>query len=604
MKIILIFKILLKSYIFDYFYFQNKKSLGFKIKSKSLLLFNSVYWYNNIYMDINTIVTVISLIVAVWSILPTSKKVLLKIKFGIFTRIYIFLILLMLLILQFYPTIQSIVNTKKHILRDVHIDDNMFLFLLFLMVIPFLISRRLNNQNLQVFSNMFSELLYEKRFLEITDRISENIDSIKKNIKRKYLFARIEDYIKKFIYKKSGSDQSVFVNIVDPTIVKENVDKKEISKIKKFLNRLKKLKDNFYKEKFNKLRVYLYDDVFFIKDKTKNIDDIFYDLFNSDEYIKYIIENKPDFLVTIFKNDLVSRKLSHKIFREAIKNNKSFLYREFKEGHLFSTGLTSFLFSEINLIRKYNINYSIFKALSNLLSSYGKNKYTDEYNSQILDFDNTGGSMEDPKKMDSPLYVGVWTIKEIILKALKNNTADHMDIYDLYYLIEKIERNLDPKQFVDSEFPTTYHYIVYEIISAFKEIIETIEDDKVLEQENIKIKENNLQYENDNIIKSAIKCIGFSTKNILESNNFSERDKKYFLETIFFTYFNLAKNEKLKVYSDLLLESIKHAGGYSSIDKNIILQKEFTRNFLEENKNFKFKVDYMEEYEKVLKDYE
>ena len=160
-----------------------------------------------------------------------------------------------------------------------------------------------------------------------------------------------------------------------------------------------------------------------------------------------------------------------------------------------------------------------------------------------------------------PWFVGIFLYDLMVTAALHQNVPWHMGLYDFNRLTEILLAAHDanaPNIDTEAEFPTIGHYLIYEMFSAMRR---WIWDAKVLPaQENIKLKNQKFDHENENIPKSAIMAMVLCLKNVILADNISDKFKRYLLSIVLSTYESTRfKNTTLHAlgYAEMTLNAIK-----------------------------------------------
>ncbi|MCD4485959.1 hypothetical protein LQR31_15915 [Chromobacterium vaccinii] len=189
---------------------------------------------------------------------------------------------------------------------------------------------------------------------------------------------------------------------------------------------------------------------------------------------------------------------------------------------------------------------------------------TDAYNDSLMDYSERG-------QWKCPIFVGIRFFDIMISEAIAQNICWHMWLYYFPYFVDGICRNYLPeKQRVDldSEFPTVYSFLLYEIISTIRTWISTIRE-LPLDQSNIVLESEALIHENGNIIKSSILVLGMCLKKILITNNIPTQLKSYLASIGLDLFFELAIIPDLARYASTLRASLLFGGSEHRDAENI-----------------------------------
>ena len=177
-----------------------------------------------------------------------------------------------------------------------------------------------------------------------------------------------------------------------------------------------------------------------------------------------------------------------------------------------------------------------------------------------------------------------------------------MWLYYFPHFVERILRNLAPNEkLVDphTEWPTKYHYALYEITSCLCKWIEAV-DHIPLEQDNVLLESTSANHENGNIPKSSMLALGQIVKQILVSDVVADRFKKYITDMVYRRYFELRKVDATKSYADALINCIR-CGGFS-MGKTSPDYAQYLLDAFNDFDRIPYEIDLSDELRKILQD--
>lgn len=190
----------------------------------------------------------------------------------------------------------------------------------------------------------------------------------------------------------------------------------------------------------------------------------------------------------------------------------------------------------------------------------------------------------------------------MITSALYQNVQWHMWLYYFPHFVERIVRNLDPNEkLVDpyAEWPTKYHYALYEITSCLCKWIGAV-DHIPLDQENVVLETKSANHENGNIPKSSMLALGQVVKQILVNNIVTDRFKKDIADMVYRQYFELRKVAATRSYADALINSIM-CGGFS-MGKTFPEYAQYLLDAFDEFDRIPFEINHSDELRRILQE--
>lgn len=138
---------------------------------------------------------------------------------------------------------------------------------------------------------------------------------------------------------------------------------------------------------------------------------------------------------------------------------------------------------------------------------------------------------EKAKKSDN-LFLSCHFFDIMVRSAVRDKIEWHMWLYYMNLLLARIVKRIDaeaPGYDRDSEFPNYAHFIIYTIIQNLRGWVELFEN---LEVGHVAARIDTLEarHENGSIVKSAILSIGICVKELLRSENVTDKFISYILE--------------------------------------------------------------------------
>lgn len=497
-------------------------------------------------MTFDSLLLFASLIVAVYTVLPDYRRLELKLRWGIFDWVFLSVLILILHYLLFFQFFRKIGLSPGFNLHKWGISPKSGAYLSFLLlsfvIAIHLSSIKLNRKKIYKFKNFISELIHEHRFADLVKVLEKRLNKLKQIYEANFLFSRI---------KRKYFPSSIWAEM----ILLENEKKEKISKLKKIFKKILKkplLKISKYLPSYSKPQ--------------EAARDVVRSFLLSNDFAEYVAKSRPYFAIEIYKNEFGEAEEFYDVyFKTLLSNTSSVFYQELKNNRNLSTSHLYSLYEENRLLYFFFSNalvaekFIVWKPVGEFVIAYLDNLYRDTerdtYNYAMEDFQDRG-------KWESPLYMGIFFFDIMVSSALHQNIKWHMWLYLFPHFTEIIVRNYSPHEGyvdLDSEFPTKYNYLLYEIISTLRYWIIAVQNLPET-QENIVLDNISTQHENGNIPKSSILALGQCLHHILTSQMITTNFKNYIASIAFKLYFDLQISDRTKPFSEVLKLSLKHGG--------------------------------------------
>ena len=291
------------------------------------------------------------------------------------------------------------------------------------------------------------------------------------------------------------------------------------------------------------------------------------------EFIRSVVQNRPYFGLRILALDIYERHdFSDEYFREMITNSKSVLYWEVKNnqnlsGHRYdipeANRLLWFLFHDARVAEGLGIWQPIGEQMILELERLHRSADDDRYNAPLEDYHERG-------QWKCPFFVGIRLFDIMVSEAIDQNIQWHMWLYYFPYFTERICRNyhLDSQKVdQDTEFPTPYSLLLYEMISTLRNWIRKVRE-LPAGQDNAILKGVTLSHENGNPIKSSILALGECLRTILITENVPPRFKRDIGSIVLNLYFEFVRINTLTGYSEVLRNILVVGGLFERHDES------------------------------------
>lgn len=349
-------------------------------------------------MTLDTLLTVIAIILGVLAIIPSYRRKELFLKISIYDKLVIIVLLIFYFYLQFYDIALKLeLNLNLGLYKKYGITTNKASFLALLLILIYLWfslrKLKLNKRKLHKFSLYIEDLHKNKNTVEAISLINENFEKLnyyyshislltkfkKRFQKKRFAFDRI-DIIENIIIKILKPILTFFAELIPATNVNHNI----FIIIKKILS------------KKNTVKIICdYNIPFALK------------VIHSDMDIKYKFSEL--FLKIILENN------DSELYRE-IKNNQNILkskyYIEKENRILYSLLKDARICDKIALVK--TIGEFLLKEIEEM--GYSKNRNI-KFNRPIKNFDNFDVS----NKWDLNIFIGIRFIDIVVIESLYQN---------------------------------------------------------------------------------------------------------------------------------------------------------------------------------------
>lgn len=524
------------------------------------------------FVNLDSLITVAGLFVAVYAIIPRVRRLEISLSFGKFAWMILFISVISILYLQFYQTFRSLGLTPGLNLSrwSITTSNASFIILLLMSIVLYIYIKikGLSRSNVTKFREFVFELSREKKYSELFSLIERNISQVERIYNGDYLLSNLREY-----FKKNSNDYLLLSDFID------SPNTQNTSKKYNFIQVFVKVRKEVFK-----LLVFILPSY----DKEKEVaKEIVHELLINRNTVKAIAEIRPYFALQILSKDFYeNHEFIGTYLRYLAEDTKSVLYHEIRNNQNLlhrdqyaipkRNRLLSYFFEDCKIAEKYGPYKPIGEFVISYLDGLYSNKPIDSYNEPMGDFHEDG-------QWESELLVGIRFFDIMVTSALYQNIKWHMWLYYFPHFVERIVRNLNPnEQLIDpnDEWPTKYHYALYEITSCLCKWASSV-DHIPLDQENVVLENTSLNHENGNIPKSSMLALGQVTKKILTSNTISDRFKQYIMDIVYSRYFDLKRVHATKAYAEALLNAVR-LGGFRMIDVPI----EYTQALLHTFESF------------------
>ena len=554
-------------------------------------------------MSIDSVLTVIGLIITVYTIIPRYKQL----EYGLTrggTEIFVLICgALVVFYLQFYSSFSSVGLTPELGLKKYELNPQNVSFLVVLITFIFLWAsyefRKVDRKNISKLKILVEELMCEGKYSELFDLLRSRLGEIDKVRKPKgFLFILKEKLKSKQLSRLPAVDHQTLMRLIQ---IAEGhgtkVQKKETTcknyVVIELIGFLKKINHKGLSCLINLFPNY--------EDGQAAAAELINEIYTSESFAKSIAEINPYLIENLLQHqfrenaDLVGLYL-----KAMMEKPNSILFKEIQQGLAQRGGEIGFIFPSSNRILKATLENAQKAHDWGVYQGVGESVIKDLRLRRKMEIDSYNFPMEDFKEegqKSSKVYNGIYFFDIMVRQALIQNIQWHMWLYYFYHFTEEILKNVDREAEIDlnTEWPTPYHYLIYQLFSILEDWVRTVVDyDLSIEQENVKLERAGATHENGNIIKSAMLCYGNCLNKLFCSPKINDKFKTYIADMAFRLYFDIAANEKLSLYKTAFANILKSGGYFSTKSteyhaqlKRVYNQLDFAEFQIEREEDFK-----------------
>lgn len=456
-------------------------------------------------MDPYGIITIIGLAVAVYATYPIEKRLDLVLRFSIFDRVIIALTLLSVHYIIYLPVLETLgfyiyLGPWKYGFNE---SNTIYLIFLSLSVYIFIRmkSAKVTRSNIDTAYELFETLLLENKYSELTLLVKKHIQSIIEISGSRSLRNSIAGKIK---------PRSNFHTLL---LEGKTCDEPSLS---------------------NKLMVNIYEKLIHDDKKPEVAANILRRLVSNYGFVNYISIAQPYLGIDIIKSEnSFTRDFISGFISCLIENPNSIYYYELENtqnlthGHRYyisdNNKFLYFFLGDINIAKKL----SIYKPIGDKVCFYIENDT--EISSR---FNRSLGTYVDHQRFKCPIYSSMHFFDIMIMESIHNNVRWHMWLFYFVSFTKLILGKLNPSKNVDleAEWPTPYHYTIYNIVTIMLRWLE--ESEYLTDKSQLYIKNKSLSHDNGSIMKSTALALGSIVYMVINSSNITGKFKIYILEIV------------------------------------------------------------------------
>jgi hypothetical protein len=309
---------------------------------------------------------------------------------------------------------------------------------------------------------------------------------------------------------------------------------------------------------------------------TRIAEDIVRRVFLAEDFVAHTARTRPHFSLDLLRYEFREREEFLQLYvRSLLAYRFSILFFEIRNNQNVSSGhrytiddrnrFITFFLKDAKVAETLGIWKPFGDYAIDYLDILARDPANDSYNGPLDNY-------HEESRWHCPIHTTLRFFDIMIPEALHQGIQWHMWLFYLPHIASKIIRNLSPQSNVelDREWPTPYHCLLYEIVSALGDWIEAVEDVPI-DQPNVKLNNNRVDHENGNIPKSAILAMGQVLHYVIKSDSLDMKFRSYLLEIALCSVRDLSRADNTRPFGDLLQRSILLGGHpFRSDDKSFL----------------------------------
>jgi hypothetical protein len=501
-------------------------------------------------LDTSILLTLFGLLVAVYAIIPPERKQDLKVRFNFIDWVLFTAAFLIIHYILFFPILIALgIPSLGYWAHGFNPDNTSYIVIIitsFILMLRYIYAP-LRKNKIDLFQKLTERLLQEEKFSDLLFVFEKNLDRLFKIYKADFFLPRLKRRWSPNPLSLLDLSKFGFSNTIS--------DQENVSKFQNLKNKIK-----------NYTKGYL---IKFLPDgerHARKAEIIIGRVLLSVEFNNYLSKANPPLCFKILKIDFRERRRFLKLLvNNLLLNKNSILFFEIINSEETAgmyrpkiddrNQFLSFFLKDTSVAHTLAIYKPFGDFFLEFLDKLYVNRENDRYNEPLLNY-------FEEDKYECPLYITLRFFDLMVLESLYQNMKWHMWLFYLPSFVRKIIRNLNPSPSVDFsiEWPTPYHYLLYEILSILINFVRAIHEIPK-DQENIQLDNERVDHENDNIPKSAILAIGQTMRMVVLSDKIDLNFKSYLLSTVL-GLLNDLRTPDTDQYRRVLQKSVL-SGGYS-----------------------------------------
>jgi hypothetical protein len=481
-------------------------------------------------MGAGTLLTLLGLLVAAYAVLPSERRLDLKLRLTTLDWVVAGAALILIHCIQFYPTLLRLRLVPRLGPWPWGLTSENASYLIVLVAAGFISVRsglaKVRPSTISSLRDLLERLLFEERFSEVLFLLARHLPALLRVYHQDYTLPRLRKRL-----------------MPEPWLLLPRSTSRS-DRLRALVGRL----------------------VPSYEDSQSTAADIVRRLLLYEPFVSYLAKARPYLALSVFDHAFLElEEFLNLYLRALLMDTTSILFHEIKNNQNLSrrhryhippeNKLLHYLLADARVAEKLAVWKPLGDFAVEFLDKQFQIRIADQYNLPL-------GTYYEDGRWKCPLHVFVRFFDAMVLEALYQGITWHMWLYYFPPIVERIVRNLNPDTStvdLSDEWPTPYHYLLYELFSAMIDWIEAA-GDVPPDQENVVLKYETVDHENENVPKSAIIALGDCLRHVMPASNLDGRFKAYLLTVVLRSYFDLVQNPAMRPLSRVLRDVIVQGG--------------------------------------------
>jgi hypothetical protein len=301
------------------------------------------------------------------------------------------------------------------------------------------------------------------------------------------------------------------------------------------------------------------------KRSAEQVDEIFMLALRNDAFVGYLASTHLPLALRMLAYPSHERhQFQSRLFEALLADPRSTLYQEIRDNRNLRGGHRYALPARNRLLTHYLADPTVAQemAVYEPVGNFALHALTERKRLASDAYDLAlDGRFQEVDAWRCPVHTAIQFFDIMVLEALHHRVPWHMWLYYFPPLVEHILDNMTRRADVDydREFPTPYHYLLYQLFSAMgtwvQEAAALSADDPAFGQVSV-----DLEHDNGSIPKSAILAIGQCLRHVLRASQLTARFKSDAVEWVLRDLKDVQRHHHARALADTLVLSVAHGG--------------------------------------------
>ncbi len=508
-------------------------------------------------IDTSALFTMLTLIAAVWAVVPSTTKLSFRLSLNYFDWLVIWAALLIIHGF-FFESVLITVGFPPLGPWLWGFDKSSTQYLLFLLLTTYVYWRsrrtKLTRWNIGLFDELITSLLHAGKHEELAGLLQRHLESAldlaaPKNVRSnlaKFIRPKRPDF--QVIFQNDGS---VTLGVVTPT--------------------------SYLFRKWSSFCTWLADLVGPAEHVQRRAMGIVKRLLSSRSLVWHLAMARPYLCIDVMERaTLVEEDFQDEFFNALLSNETSVLYSELKNNQNFGEGghrlalpeenrLLRFYCADVDVASRLGVYRSIGEAIISRIDT--DENLQKKLNGRLLTFQDVG-------KYHDPIFAGIYFFRVMVLEGLHQHIADHLWLHYMPYFVRRLidcsrEAQLEDENY---EFPTPLTYLLYEIVEATSV---WVKDADILTNPGEEIRPDNVEGNHVYISFEAVKALSGIIQTILMAPRLPRRLKHELLCLVLTTLQDIEQSVQLTPLAVMMREYLIKPYGFKTHDNYLHVLEQY-----------------------------